>query len=50
MFSSSQHCFGGKRKLVGFMKLVLEENDLLDGTFVEVYAGGAACAIRLLVQ
>ncbi len=50
MFSPSQHCFGGKRKLVGFMKLVLEENDLLDGTFVEVYAGGAACAIRLLVH
>ena len=41
---------GGKGKLVEFIKLVFEENELLDGNYVEVYAGGAAIAITLLVH
>ncbi len=35
---------GGKGKLTDFIKLVFERNDLLDGNYVEVYAGGAAMA------
>ncbi len=41
---------GGKGKLAEFMKLVFEENGLLDGHYVEVYAGGAAIAMTLLVH
>ncbi len=41
---------GGKGKLVEFIKLVFEENELLDGNYIEVYAGGAAIAITLLVH
>lgn len=39
---------GGKRKLANFMRLLLRKNDLLDGDYVEVYAGGAAVALTLL--
>jgi len=41
---------GGKGKLTDFIKLVFEQNDLLDGNYVEAYAGGAAIAINLLVH
>ena len=41
---------GGKGKLTDFIKLVFERNDLLDGNYVEAYAGGAAMAINLLVH
>ncbi len=39
---------GGKGVLADFMKLVTRENELLDGHYVEVYAGGAAIAWSLL--
>lgn len=40
---------GGKGKLTQFIKLVFEENELLDGHYVEGYAGGAGIATRLLL-
>lgn len=40
---------GGKGKLTQFIKLVFEENDLLDGHYVEPYAGGAGIALNLLM-
>ena len=39
---------GGKRKIAGYIKLLLEQNLLLDGNYVEPYAGGASVAIDLL--
>jgi DNA adenine methylase len=41
---------GGKRKLTDFIKLVFEQNGLLDGEYAEPYAGGAAIAMTLLVH
>ena len=40
---------GGKGKLTEFIKLVFEQNDLLDGHYVEPYAGGAGIGINLLM-
>src|SRR5438105_10765840 len=40
---------GGKGKLTDFIKLVFVQNDLLDGHYVEPYAGGAGIALNLLV-
>jgi DNA adenine methylase len=40
---------GGKGKLTDFIKLVFEHNQLLDGHYVEPYAGGAGIAISLLL-
>ena len=40
---------GGKGKLTDFIKLVFEQNNLLDGHYVEPYAGGAGIAINLLM-
>lgn len=39
---------GGKAKLAAYIKALLKENDLLDGEYVEPYAGGAAIAMELL--
>ncbi|MCC6191699.1 MAG: DNA adenine methylase [Anaerolineales bacterium] len=39
---------GGKGMLANFVKLMLVANDLLDGHYIEVYAGGAAVAWPLL--
>lgn len=39
---------GGKRKLSSFIKLVIKENALLDGYYIEPYAGGASVALSLL--
>jgi DNA adenine methylase len=39
---------GGKGKLARYIKAVFERNDLLDGHYVEPYAGGASLAIELL--
>ncbi len=39
---------GGKGKLAEFIKAILKENRLLDGEYVEPYAGGAAIALELL--
>lgn len=41
---------GGKGKLTKFIKLVFEENELLDGHYVEPFAGGAGIAIALLLH
>lgn len=41
---------GGKAKLTNYIKLIFEENDLLDGHYVEPYAGGAGIALSLLYQ
>lgn len=39
---------GGKKKLTGFIKDVIECNDLLGGTYIEPFAGGASVALSLL--
>src|SRR5580704_8129359 len=39
---------GRKAKLATFVKSLLKENQLLDGEYVEPYAGGAAIALELL--
>lgn len=39
---------GGKSKLAKFIQLIFEENRLLDGHYVEPYAGGAGIAFSLL--
>lgn len=41
---------GGKGKLTNFIKLIFEQNDLLDGHYVEPYAGGAGIALTLLLH
>ena len=41
---------GGKRKLASYIKLIFEANGLLDGTYVEPYAGGASIALSLLFE
>lgn len=39
---------GGKGKLADYIKQLFKENRLLDGEYVEPYAGGAAIALELL--
>lgn len=39
---------GGKLKVVDYIKRLFEENDLMDGTYIEPYAGGASVALTLL--
>lgn len=41
---------GGKGKLVPYIKRLLEKNSLVDGVYVEPYAGGAAVAMELLLH
>ena len=41
---------GGKARLAAFVKVLLKSNSLLDGEYVEPYAGGAAIAIELLLH
>lgn len=41
---------GGKGKLTDFIKLTFETNELLDGHYVEPYAGGAGIAFNLLLH
>jgi len=41
---------GGKAKLADYVKLLLRENDLLDGHYLEVYAGGASVGLELLLE
>jgi DNA adenine methylase len=41
---------GGKGKLTDFLKMIFEQNDLLDGHYVEPYAGGAGIALNLLTH
>ncbi len=39
---------GGKGKLAGYTKALIKSNKLLDGEYVEPYAGGAAIPLELL--
>jgi DNA adenine methylase len=39
---------GGKGKLAAYVKRLMKLNGLLDGEYVEPYAGGAAIALELL--
>ncbi len=41
---------GGKAKLIRFFKKLIEDNNLKDGTYVEIYAGGASIALSLLIE
>ncbi len=41
---------GGKAKLADFIKAVFRANGLLDGLYVEPYAGGASVALTLLFE
>lgn len=41
---------GGKTKIAQYIKLLLEQNLLLDGHYVEPYAGGASVALDLLLN
>jgi DNA adenine methylase len=41
---------GGKARLALFIKRLAQTNNLLDGEYVEVYAGGAAVAVELLLH
>lgn len=41
---------GGKGKLVPYVKAVMEANSLVDGVYVEPYAGGAAVAMELVLH
>lgn len=41
---------GGKGKLVPYIKRIFEVNALVDGVYVEPYAGGAAVAMELLLH
>src|SRR5712691_9261403 len=41
---------GGKAKLGKYVKLLVEQNQLLDGVYVEPYAGGASVALSLLLE
>ncbi|MBE0480779.1 MAG: DNA adenine methylase [Dehalococcoidia bacterium] len=47
-FTSPLRYPGGKGRLAPFFKSVIRENNLLDGDYVEVYAGGAGIAWPLL--
>ena len=39
---------GGKLKVVEYVKKLMEVNDLVGGTYIEPYAGGASVALSLL--
>ncbi|MBQ8484731.1 MAG: DNA adenine methylase [Bacteroidaceae bacterium] len=39
---------GGKLKVVDYIKQLFEMNDLMDGTYIEPYVGGASVALTLL--
>ncbi|MGM0710300.1 DNA adenine methylase [Brevibacillus parabrevis] len=39
---------GGKSALANYIKLLMQENDLLDGVYVEPFAGGAGVGLSLL--
>jgi DNA adenine methylase len=41
---------GGKGRLSNYMKLVIIENNLLNGTYIEPFAGGAGIALSLLIN
>lgn len=39
---------GGKGKITDYIKILVSDNNCLDGTYVEPYAGGASVALSLL--
>ena len=41
---------GGKVKLYGYVKRILEENNLIGQTYIEPFAGGAGLALKLLLN
>jgi DNA adenine methylase len=41
---------GGKGQLANYIKLLIKKNKLIGGYYAEVYAGGAAIAMSLLVE
>lgn len=41
---------GGKTKLYNLVKTLLEKNNLIGGTYVEPFAGGAGLALKLLIN
>lgn len=47
-FTSPLRYPGGKGKLTDYIKLIIEKNNLLDGVYVEPYAGGSSIALALL--
>lgn len=49
-FTSPLRYPGGKGMLANFAKLVMSLNNLLDGHYVEIYAGGASVAWALLFE
>lgn len=50
VFSTPLRYPGGKGKFAHFVKEVFEANELLDGHYVEPYAGGAGVALELLLH
>ena len=49
-YSSPLRYPGGKAQMVNFLKVLLLENDLIGGEYVEPYAGGASVALSLLFE
>lgn len=41
---------GGKTKLTEYVKALFRHNNLMDGVYVEPYAGGASIALELVIQ
>ncbi len=41
---------GGKTKMADYIKLILSENYLVDGNYIEPYAGGASVALNLIIN
>lgn len=41
---------GGKRRLVDFMKSIIDQNNLEGGTYIEPFSGGAAIALALAID
>lgn len=50
MFYSPLRYPGGKGKLAPFMSFILERLDLIGGTYIEPFAGGAGIALELLLK
>jgi DNA adenine methylase len=50
LFPSPLRYPGGKRKVANFVKLIVLENELTGGEYVEPYAGGAGVALALLFE
>lgn len=41
---------GGKRRLVDFIKSIIDQNNLKGGTYIEPFSGGAAIALALAID